>query len=72
MTIAATLHRAIIAGLENRQEMSEVHISEKAAWELSGEMAMMLIHPRKPSEIYESMKAGDCKFMGLKITVAAD
>ena len=71
MSIIETLHYAIFESERAGSHLTEIAISDKAAWELAGEFAPMLYPPgRSASDIYRGIKAGDAKFMGRNIVVA--
>lgn len=71
MTIIETLQRAIFAGERAGATLTELTVSDAAAWELAGELALMQPTPlQSASDIYEGMKAGNSKFMDRKVIVA--
>jgi hypothetical protein len=65
MSICETLTSMIMM----RPDLTEIAISDKAAWELSSELAALSLTPKPPSEIYLSMKDGTARFMDRSITV---
>lgn len=66
MSISETLTSMI----RLRPDLTELWISDKAAWEMSCELAALSLTPKPPSELYLSMKDGNVKFMDRSVKIA--
>jgi hypothetical protein len=70
--ICTTLHRAIFDAERVGSALSQISISDVAAWELAGEMVLMQCIPgQSAADFYQGMKTGGAIFMGRRIVVAS-
>lgn len=68
MTVTEQLQRMIAA---SRTPPAELSISDKAAWELAGELALMQMMPAgTQSDFYEGLKQSGARVMGIPVIVA--